>query len=69
MAWNTTKMQAAMDHWNHRRQRVPPELIARIAPTRTEGINLRGVFSFPIHRFADQLFPSARGAEKQRAAQ
>ena len=69
MAWNTTKMQAAMDHWNHRRQRVPPELIARIAPTRTEGINLRGVFSFPIHRFADQLLPSARGAEKQRAAQ
>jgi hypothetical protein len=37
---------------------VPPELIGRIAPTRTEGINLRGVFSFPIEQYAEQLLPS-----------
>ena len=38
-----------LDRWNARRSTaVPPELIGRIAPTRTEGINLRGVFSFPI---------------------
>jgi hypothetical protein len=30
------------------REAVPPELMGRIAPTRTEGINLRGVFSLPI---------------------
>jgi TnpA family transposase len=59
MAWNTTKMQAVLDHWGARRATaVPPELIGRIAPTRTEGINLRGVFRFPIDDYADRLLPS-----------
>jgi hypothetical protein len=30
---------------------VPLQLIGRIAPTRTEGINLRGVFTFPIEQY------------------
>jgi hypothetical protein len=48
MAWNTMNMQLVLDRWNTRRSTtVPPELIGRIAPTRTEGINLCGVFSFP----------------------
>jgi Tn3 transposase DDE domain-containing protein len=43
MAWNSMKMQSIFDRWNTRRaSAVPPELIGRIAPTRTEGINLRG---------------------------
>jgi hypothetical protein len=42
--------QSAPDH--------PAELIGRIAPTRLEGINLRGVFRFPIERYADQILPS-----------
>jgi TnpA family transposase len=59
MAWNTTKMQAIFDRWSQRRSgAIPPELIARIAPTRTEGINMRGVFRFPIEQYADQLLPS-----------
>src|ERR1019366_5077291 len=37
---------------------IPPELIARCAPTRTEGLNMRGVFRFPIEQYADQLLPS-----------
>ena len=42
MAWNTAQMQAAFDRLNARKSAaVPPELIGRIAPTRTEGINLR----------------------------
>jgi len=48
MAWNTTQMQAVLDRWANRRQIIPPELIGRIAPTRLEGINLRGVFRFPL---------------------
>ena len=66
MAWNTAQMQAVIDRWNNRRrvargqlQGIPNELIGRIAPTRIEGINLRGVFRFPIERFADQILPSA----------
>ena len=39
MAWNTAQMQKVLDHWAQRRGgAVPPELIGRAAPTRTEGI-------------------------------
>jgi hypothetical protein len=58
MAWNTAQMQAILNHWANRRQLVPPELIGKIAPTGIEGINLRGVFRFPIERYADQILPS-----------
>jgi TnpA family transposase len=59
MAWNTMKMQVLLDRWHARRSNaVPPELIGRIAPTRTEGINLRGVFAFPVEQYAGQLLPS-----------
>ena len=51
MAWNTDQMQAAVDHWSARRTTaVSPELIGRVAPTRTEGINFRGIFRFPIDK-------------------
>ena len=47
MAWNTAQMQKVLDHWAQRRGgTVPPELVGRVAPSRTEGINLRGVFRF-----------------------
>ena len=59
MAWNTTQMQQVLDHWAQRRGgAVPPELIDRIVPTRTEGNNLRGVFRFPVERYADKILPS-----------
>jgi TnpA family transposase len=59
MAWNTAKMQAIFDRWAQRRSgAIPPELIARIAPTRTEGLNMRGIFSFPIEQYAAVLLPS-----------
>jgi TnpA family transposase len=59
MAWNTAQMQATFDRLNARRSTsVPPELIGRIAPTRTEGINLRGVFRFPVETYAERLLPS-----------
>ena len=59
MAWNTAQMQQALEHWAQRPSAaVPPELIGRIAPTRTEGINLRGIFRFPVERFADKILPS-----------
>ena len=33
-------------------------LIARCAPTRTEGLNMRGIFRFPIELYLEQLLPS-----------
>ena len=58
MAWNTSQMQDVLDRWSNRRQVIPPELIGKIAPTRLESINLRGVFRFPVDRYADQILPS-----------
>ncbi len=58
MAWNTSQMQVVLDRWSNRRQVIPPELIGKIAPTRLESINLRGVFRFPVDRYADQILPS-----------
>lgn len=66
MAWNTMKMQSVLDRWNARRSTaVPLELIGRIAPTRTEGINLRGVFTFPIEQYQAQLLPSLPAAKSR----
>jgi TnpA family transposase len=62
MAWNTSQMQAVLDRWSNRRQVIPPELIGKIAPTRLESINLRGVFRFPVDRYADKILPSRPNA-------
>jgi len=62
MAWNTLQMQIVLDRWSNRRQVIPPELIGKIAPTRLESINLRGVFRFPVDRYADQILPSRPNA-------
>lgn len=48
--------------WSNRRQIIPPELIGKIAPTRLESINLRGVFRFPVDRYAGQILPSQGAA-------
>jgi TnpA family transposase len=59
MAWNTAKMPAMFDRWAQRRSgAIPPELLSRCAPTRTEGLNMRGIFSFPIEQHAAVLLPS-----------
>ena len=59
MAWNTAQMQVVFDRWAERRSgAVSPTLIGRIAPTRTEGINRRGIFRFPIEKYAAALLPS-----------
>ena len=69
MAWNTAQMQTIVDRWNNRRaESIRPEIVGRIAPTRIEGINFRGVFRFPIDRFAGQLLPSFSAAKTSAAA-
>ncbi len=58
MAWNTTQMQSVLDRWANRRQVISAELTGKIAPTRLQGINLRGVFRFPVERYANEILPS-----------
>jgi hypothetical protein len=58
MAWNTMQMQAEVNRWANRRQVIEADIMAKIAPTRLSGINLRGVFRFPVERYAANLMPS-----------
>jgi len=61
---NTARIQQVLDQWEQRRGgAIPPQLIDHIAPTRTEGINLRGLFRFSVERYADKILPSAAGRE------
>lgn len=53
MAWNTTQMQRILGSEN-----VPNALIGHIAPTHIEGLNLRGIFRFPIEEYAEQVLPT-----------
>ncbi len=62
MAWNTAQMQRILGN-----SQVPPELIGRIAPTHIEGLNLRGIFRFPIEDYAAQLLPSSIGKTVKRS--
>lgn len=67
MAWNTMQMQEVLNRWRLVEQQViSSRLISRIAPTRVEGINLRGVFEFPIERFYARLLPSMMSRPQRR---
>ncbi|KVE40067.1 transposase [Burkholderia sp. BDU5] len=59
MAWNTMHMQRALENIERLGQMpVRPEYMRGIAPTRLEGINLRGTFDFPVADYAHRLMPS-----------
>ena len=58
MAWNTMQMQAFVNRWANRCQVIEADIMAKKAPTRLRGINLRGVFRFPVERYAADLMPS-----------
>ncbi|MEB0030480.1 hypothetical protein QN372_06980, partial [Undibacterium sp. RTI2.1] len=47
-----------VNRWANRRQIIEADIMAKIAPTRLSGINLRGVFRFPVERYAADLMPS-----------
>lgn len=57
IAWNTMQMQGVVNRWANRRQIIEADIMAKIAPTRLSGINLRGVFRFPVERYAADLMP------------
>ncbi len=64
MAWNTLHMQHALEAIEALGgESMRAEDLRQIAPTRLEGINLRGTFDFPIARYAHRLLPSATTAQ------
>ena len=58
MAWNTIQMHSVLDCCANRRKVIPAEFNGKIALTRLQGINLRGVFRFPVERYANEILPS-----------
>lgn len=59
MAWNTMHMQAAADKIETvTGEKLLTDDVRRIAPTNTEGINLRGTFDFPLADYAARILPS-----------
>lgn len=58
VASNTTQMQAVLNRWANWCQVIPADLAGKIARTRLQGINLRGVFRFPVERHADEIMSS-----------
>ncbi|WP_414223145.1 Tn3 family transposase [Cupriavidus necator] len=60
MVWNTLHMQRALDAIEAiGGEAMRAEYLRQIAPTRLDGINLRGTIEFPISRYAHWLLPSA----------
>ena len=67
MAWNTMKMQSVprpVERSTFHRGAAGTDRAHR-KPTRTEGVNLRGVFSFPIEQYQAQLLPSLAAAKSR----
>ncbi|CAG9268124.1 hypothetical protein PUN4_550174 [Paraburkholderia unamae] len=59
MAWNTNHRQRVLEEIQAATgEPLAPEQLRRIAPTRLEGINLRGTFNFPVARYAHRILPS-----------
>jgi len=56
LAWNTHRIQQAMDAHRHAAgKKPPPALLRQISPARHAHINFRGILWFPIEKFAGRL--------------
>jgi TnpA family transposase len=56
MAWTTHHMQAVLDTWQQEsRHEIDGEVLKHIGPLHFEGINFRGTFHFPVHKYLKRL--------------
>lgn len=66
IAWNTHRMQMAIDIMRKSGRDIEDKWIARIAPTPFGHINFRGLFRFGIERYRENLLaPSAQGGKRK----
>lgn len=59
MAWNTQRLQRAVDRESQRVARYSINALRGIGPVGHSYINFPGTFRFPIERCAARLLPSA----------
>jgi hypothetical protein len=56
MSWTTHQMQAVLNTWRQeRREEFDGEILKHIGPLHFEGINFRGTFHFPVHKYLKRL--------------
>ncbi|WP_221624561.1 hypothetical protein, partial [Burkholderia cepacia] len=58
MAWDTAPVQRDIDACSG--QPVEADRLRRIPPTHTGGINVRGIFDFPVTLYPERTLPMSR---------
>ena len=66
MAWNTHRMQAAIDRAPND---LPDEVVRRLAPIGNKHINMRGILTFDLARYGSRLLRQAPIVTEDRAPQ
>ena len=66
MAWNTHRLQAAIDHASNN---YPDDVLSRLAPIGHQHINMRGILTFDLGRYASSLLRPARAGSEIRISQ
>lgn len=59
IGWNTQRMQATVDAWRSKGQRIEDDWLRRMGPAHFAHVNFRGILSFPIHQYQDTLLEAA----------
>lgn len=59
VGWNTQRMQATVDAWRSKGQRIEDDWLRRMGPAHFAHVNFRGILSFPIHQYQDTLLEAA----------
>ncbi len=66
IAWNTSKLQEAVEHLRGTGQAIGPDVLRHIAPIHYGNINFRGTMEFQVERFSEFLLrPQATASRKQ----
>lgn len=55
IGWNTQRMQATVDAWRGKGQRIDDDWLRRMGPAHFAHVNFRGILSFPIQQYQDAL--------------
>lgn len=64
LAWNTHRMQDAVERWRRSGRKIEDAWLARMGPAHFSHVNFRGTFKFGVSRYADMLLGQAAAARK-----
>ncbi|MBT2301724.1 Tn3 family transposase [Variovorax paradoxus] len=67
LAWNTAQMQGVVDRLRKEGQIIEDSWLRRIGPVHFGHINFRGMFRFPVERYAEALPQRSTTASRRSA--